>query len=134
MDNSSQTSRKLKFRAWHDEHQRMVYFDNSKAKSDPFMSQHMIALFDGDYGDVMMQFTGLEDKNHKEIYEGDIVRHDVHGEGEKMRAKYHEVGVVKINPSWGMEIGTWGSHHYNYEIIGNIHENKELAERLKGHF
>jgi uncharacterized phage protein (TIGR01671 family) len=79
------------------------------------------------------QFTGLHDKNGKEIYEGDIIRSKNH-HPEKMEIRFIEGGFC----AW------WGSddypidiyHFYNskgccFEVIGNIHENPELLEVTK---
>lgn len=63
--------------------------------------------------DVLMQFTGLLDKNGKEIYEGDILR----GLG---KVYFHQ---GKFCVEYGEE---WGWISKNAEIIGNIYENPEL--------
>ena len=72
----------------------------------------------------VIQFTGLHDKNGKEIYEGDIVRHNDYG----------QISIVEWSEGdWGW----WMKHikHWNPktqfdsstdEVIGNIYENPEL--------
>ena len=82
----------------------------------------------------VMQFIGLHDKNGVEIYEGDIVKTQFMG-------KLYAIAVVEydaINPCFVMKYKYEGNGHncYEYdfiqcnmrtnEVIGNIHQNKEL--------
>lgn len=75
----------------------------------------------------LMQYTGLKDKNGKDIYEGDIVRYMYYsyndgGMGNKMINK--EVEYNELNASFNI-----GEIQDRLEIIGNIHENQELLEK-----
>ena len=68
---------------------------------------------------VLMQFTGLLDKNRKEIYEGDILSVGF----QKGEVYWHEEYAMYI----GKDIGA--SHEWKGgEIIGNIYENPELIK------
>ena len=114
------------FRAWHEEGKVMVYFDPKKLVSDIYQAQHLMMLIKGDYGDVLMDYTGLKDKNGVKIFEGDKV------------AVYHKKS--RNNPQWDNLIAftiddmtienvytTCGMEEDNFdrrEIIGNIHEAK----------
>ena len=81
--------------------------------------------------DEIMQYTGLKDKNGKEIYEGDIVRW---GESEP---NIDWNGTVKGEVYW-LDGGFWvackESNHFSgridetghFEIIGNIYENPDM--------
>lgn len=82
---------------------------------------------------VLMQFTGLYDKNGTEIYEGDIVtykRSIGNWTGEFMTTTHKIIFTEEVN-AFVMEYGSqyiklrkhWG---YEYEVIGNIFENPEL--------
>lgn len=104
-------------------------------------------------GYEIMQFTGLKDKNRKEIYEGDIVRQFIEGhqgvneEGEiqyNLKQVAEMIGVAMISTRKGIVmqranitsstsknwIGTILPYknitRYRCEVIGNIYENPEL--------
>lgn len=132
-------NREIKFRAW----TRNYIVD---VDSIDFENQY-ITWFDGQYDRCvlpnkcleietfeeikLMQFTGLYDKNGKEIYEGDFLKliDEYRGKGEK--PSY----VIFKDSQWMMQ----GTMHYthvdsinNYcldkmEIIGNIYENPDLC-------
>jgi uncharacterized phage protein (TIGR01671 family) len=83
---------------------------------------------------IIQQFTGLKDKNNKEIYEGDIVRytikyHDGQVEYECVdKVEYTSSGSFRPLPINDIvEEDTFYSTYWeNYEIIGNIFETPEL--------
>ena len=47
------------FRAWHKANKEMVYFDIHKVKNDQYQAGYLASLMAGDYGDVLMLYTGL---------------------------------------------------------------------------
>ena len=111
-----------KYRAWDRETKSM----NGMAEIYRNRKQE-IELHPRDENIILMQSTGLRDKNGKEIFEGDIVDSE---DGILS-------GVVEFRPDLGMFVSTLIKYN-NFErlcnvadstyIIGNIYENPELLE------
>lgn len=108
--------REIKFRAWDKNNKFMIFIQpvDFEAGCDYFTDDNYI----------IEQFTGLLDKNGREIYEGDIIQTEtcvaavVFDEcqfGLRAKPDKNYVGAL-------MDLITWRS----IEIIGNIHENPEL--------
>lgn len=77
---------------------------------------------------VIMQSTGLADKNGKEIFEGDIVKmsKDVYSEPTYYEVVRHRGGAYRLeSKQHGCEL--W-LRHTDCEVVGNIYENRELLE------
>lgn len=115
--------KELKFRAW----------DGKKMIEDvvPASETSIIEFYEYEWQETEVkaveQYTGLKDKNGKEIYEGDILIDDC---GEPL-----EYWTVKYE--YGKFVGeTQGVIEDVYEltdlkVIGNVHENDDLLEELK---
>lgn len=80
---------------------------------------------------ILRQYTGLKDKNGKEIYEGDIVSTTF--DKTDQYEQYTEVGVVKFQSlQWLIADDKHGKNNRFYshsEVIGNIYENPELLQQ-----
>lgn len=80
---------------------------------------------------ILMQSTGLRDKNGKEIFEGDIVKmaKDVYSEPTYYEVVRHRGGAYRLeSKQHGCEL--W-LRHADCEIVGNVYENPELLEDIK---
>jgi hypothetical protein len=113
------TQRQIKFRVW----------DGAKLMYDPqvFPEDHKLnrifAMMGTDW--EFDQFTGLLDKNGKEIWEGDIV------DGRRYwRPKLFGRRVARMDSLGLNDLERW---HNDIEIIGNIHENPDLIESGANH-
>ena len=119
--------REIKFRAWNKETKTMIdlHAITPLALEPTLMQDGVFLPFHENL--ILEQFTGLKDKNGKEIYEGD-----------KLRDKHGNLCIVRwddFRMAWW--ITKWGTAHElqnstqvkKSEIIGNIHENPELLER-----
>lgn len=127
--------RELKFRAWSDKYgmYKVGCLVTEKGTGDfkpddrNFICVHM--LYQSFF--IIEQFTGLHDKNGKEIYEGDIVKMPDWW----VESKYEKVRFTKL--SCGFEPFVNGCFECmspvgeEVEVVGNIHENKDLLEYIE---
>jgi uncharacterized phage protein (TIGR01671 family) len=75
--------------------------------------------------ETLGQFTGLTDKNGKEIYEGDILLWDT---DTVLRVEFKE-GEYRGFQIQGPVPGNLHCYHFNTaEVVDNIHENKDLLK------
>ena len=136
--------REIKFRAWDKTENRMA----RNVEELKFNSKGIYAVVLNHLGfemrrranDVeLMQYTGLKDKNGKEIYEGDVVRthfsfgHEVTQEPfiikwNKERAMFEGSKPKPLENDYLVTFSFFPEQRFLYEIIGNIHENPELLE------
>ena len=119
--------RELKFRAWSNEHNRycdlVTLIENGRWVG--WIKGNGVYLTTTDI--ILEQYTGLEDKNGKEIYEGDIV-------GFKWTKRLYVVTYRIYDASFILENDEWEETIHlsldkdDFEVVGNIHENEYLLE------
>ena len=82
---------------------------------------------------VIMQSTGIKDKNGKEIFEGDIVDY----KGRKAIIKWHgsyASFIYRFVDEMQERASEWDPlflAYHHFEIIGNVYENKEFLEDME---
>lgn len=138
--------RDIKFRAWDKKTKKMrtvesIGFGELSYYNEGYPVVNMIGrdcINDKDiiinrdsYQYELMQYTGLKDKNGKEIYEGDILLYNnyiktviSYKNGAFVRS-YENSNIYLLYDSFITD-----GHLDDYEVIGNIYEDKHLLEEV----
>lgn len=126
-----------RFRAWHKKDRRMIdqgywyiSFTGYVYKSDGEDNKGRELLWLQGFGEeddsvILMQSTGLQDKNGREIFEGDIINFDYYGR--------LLIGRVEFEKGCFWWVGRDSSElvyksHEGIEVIGNVYQNPEILE------
>lgn len=106
-------SRVIKFRAWDTKREKMIPIDTERLGQYLTLDHY-----------VPMQFTGLLDKNGREIYEGDLVA----AEDGRVSSIVWEAPqyIVRHHPEGGSDF--LSSKPLKFVVIGNIYENPDLLK------
>ena len=129
--------REIKFRIWVKDRKaifEVISIDYVTKKVTYLLERtgHLLNIRHDKFNDVeLMQYTGIKDKDNKEIYEGDILF-------ESFGERYYK--VVFENGSFRAEFkGDFEEYSFDLidvvaqgcEIVGNIYENPELTEEVR---
>lgn len=119
-----------RYRAWDKEFKEMVQVDalvfEEQIIKATYKNGNVVKEDLKNY--VLMQSTGLTDKNGKEIFEGDVVKmaKNVYSEPTCYEVVRHRGGAYRLDSKqYGCEL--W-LRHTDCEIAGNIYKNPELLE------
>lgn len=121
-------NRPIKFRVWDKNREKFHYDISEVIRNNTYANPKMDNVFNDYSSFIIEQFTGLLDKNGKEIYEGDILQKN--GE-DKYLCKFviqpygSAFRFENIVKKW--DFGGYINEHLM--IIGNIHENPELLDK-----
>jgi uncharacterized phage protein (TIGR01671 family) len=148
--------REIKFRAWDEDLREMFFmakgdFHIGGRGANTFTAEWIQRLIQGGFvkngvhkPKILMQYTGLKDKNGKEIFEGDIIR--VISDDKDWNKSTDGIQVIEfwngqfvfnahrhkdddyINFGWWVRSNGYSIVLHQLEVIGNIYENPELLE------
>ncbi|UPJ35839.1 hypothetical protein IVB45_02165 [Bradyrhizobium sp. 4] len=107
--------REIKFRAWDKKQSKLFTVSDiqfNEAEIGVYVTDQKTEALPWDENIILMQFTGLKDKNGKEVYEGDIVSTN---------------DGVSYPVDWVEDLAAFNVQKYfKPVVIGNIYENPEL--------
>lgn len=135
---------KIKFRVWDKRNNRIIMprkfatiipvldFNGNLGVMDTYKNWHWHGIVPEDEYELML-FTGLQDKNGKEIYEADIVLYD--------RNIHKDIDTAKFKVVWAKDRYVLQEIKHKYyiddvtwelvEVIGNIYENPDLISIIE---
>jgi uncharacterized phage protein (TIGR01671 family) len=123
--------REIKFRAWIPRFRAWIPSSQTMIRHREVIERAHL-LFEGSLNssDIVMESTGLKDKNGVEIYEGDIVEYKTFYYGKEkehiVEVKWEKEATDLFGePDFIGFLARWEGG----EVIGNIYENPELLDK-----
>lgn len=121
--------REIKFRAWDTAQKKMFYSTSVDNNGDWCSDVDYINLCENiDNKKIQLQFTGLHDKNGKEIWEGDIV---TWGNGNAVITYGGKIWIDDGREEVAGFIAEDCLLNSECRVLGNIYSNPELLEETK---
>ena len=119
--------REIKFRAWVDG--KMIEWCPWFFSDSSEVTRHSDYFPEDDDEVILMQYTGLKDKNGREIFEGDVLAYS-HGTFGFVEYRDDSFVITWIHNPFGLN--EWLRVHYEHGItvIGNIYENPDLLQNV----
>lgn len=129
--------REFKFRVWSDETKMMYHSHRPNGTNNPMWSYDSVFRANNPKTHIM-QYTGIKDKNGKEIYESDIIQiKDRFVMWSRSRGQIVEdVNAIVVwsgdgfIPQRSANTRLWILDMAQYEVIGNIYENPEMIDKI----
>lgn len=123
--------RELKFRAWYKSEKKMIYNIQNEFEERIELGMDCFSDYLKNDNFIVNQFTGRTDKEGKDIYEDDILL--IIGQGyfrvtwDRDNCKFYLLPLEDYLDEMPLD----GSWEIDYEVEGNIHENKDLLEYIE---
>ena len=121
----------LKFRAWYKSAKKMIYNIQNEFEERIELGMDCFSDYLNNDDFIVNQFTGRTDKEGEEIYEDDILL--IIGQGyfrvtwDRNNCKFYLLPLEDYLDKMPLD----GSWEIDYEVEGNIHENKDLLEYIE---
>ena len=136
------TKRKIKFRVWHKKEKKIYVVSRIEFLALSSNVGCVGRFIDADFEDVeLMQYTGLKDKNGKEIWEGDLLGYESKLAKDKDKVTKWQLHIYEVLMEDGCWVGKAGAGtdllcdllkvDHLAEIIGNIWENPDWKNNDK---